>query len=159
MSSCFTYIAPSTIFQHLTTLVRDTQDWETYYNFRAIEVPNSMVMKDPTLKLIHDFHPFKAGVCMMEGFQVYNWHTDDDRKCSINMLLGHAGSMCLFKNNLEATEVVESATMLEYQIGNYYLFNTQIPHMIYNDAGYRYLFTIEFEDKNTTYQKVLDSLP
>ena len=158
MSSCFTYVGPSSIFQHLTTLVRDTQDWKPYYNFTVTEVPNEMVLKDPVLKKLHDFFPFKAGICLMDGFRVYNWHTDDKRKCSINMLLGHAGSFCLFKNNVESKEVVEPATMLDYQMGHYYLFNTQIPHMIYNDSGYRYLFTLEFLDEDVTYEKVLDNL-
>jgi hypothetical protein len=76
----------------------------------------------------------------------YNWHVDSDRKVGLNMLLQDGQSHCLF-----ATEdfgvrcVVEE---LQYQPNSYYVFNTQVPHMVLNLEQPRYLFSLEFLDKD-----------
>jgi len=115
--------------------------WGEYYNFKAKEVPKSLIENEKAFQGIR--HPFKAGILRMDPYTVYNWHTDDKRKMSINMLLSHGHSHCLFTTkqgvNIPVTE-------LPYEIGRYYILNTKMPHMVINLEKPRYMFSVEFLD-------------
>ena len=57
-------------------------------------------------------------------------------------------SRCLFIED-EKPGLVFTTKELKYQPGTYYVFNTQKPHMVLNTTQPRYLFSLEFTDKDS----------
>ena len=116
-------------------------EYQAYYNFSAAEVPKEMLLEDAFLSTLQG--KWRAGVLRMEPNTCYNWHTDTDRKYSINMLLNYDGvSHCVFGGN-DAVQfpIVE----LEYKPDTYYLLDTAQPHMVLNIDKPRYMFSVEFD--------------
>jgi hypothetical protein len=118
------------------------QNWQDYYNFKAIQVPIEMLSKDPFLVALFHKHPFVAGIVQLSPYVCYDWHIDSRRGVGVNMLLTpEIKSHCLFTN----TEGVQFPfEELVYEPDTYYLFNTQVRHAVINFYEPRYLFTIEF---------------
>ena len=103
---------------------------------------------DPFLRSIFEVHPFSAGVLMIPASSIYNWHVDDNRGASLNMLISGEDSRCFFTD--EPFEMVNGIHELRYSPRTYYLFNTQEYHSVINTGSDRYLFSVEFlEDKNS----------
>lgn len=148
----------STLTNSLLDFARNTDAWSSYYNFDAVQVPFSLAYTDPTLQAIGAKHSLAIGILRLKPFMTYDWHTDTRRGVSVNMLLNDAPSHCLFSiNEGGAThEFVE----LKYEIGSYYLFNNQVPHMVINFDKPRYLMSIEFEEDKyeLSYESLLKEL-
>jgi hypothetical protein len=128
--------------------------WQSYYNFKAVQIPDEIVAKDPFLLSLRRAHPFMAGIVKLDPNVCYDWHTDTRRGVGVNMLLNFEGrSHCLFAQD---EGVQFKFDELVYTPNRYYLFNTQKRHTVLNFEEPRYLFTIEFlEDKD---QLSFDSL-
>jgi hypothetical protein len=132
--------------------------WMSYYNFDATQVPAQLLNRDGFLVSLAQQRKFHAGILRMPPNTTYNWHVDSDRKVGLNMLLQDGQSHCLF-----ATEdfgvrcVVEE---LQYQPNSYYVFNTQVPHMVLNLEQPRYLFSLEFldEDRGLTFDELCENI-
>lgn len=123
--------------------------WGKYYNFDAIQIPNSILSQDPTILDISTRHPLMGGVVRLPPNTFYNWHKDTRRGVSINMVLNPQDGLshCMFTTDKEV--VVGEFTELKYKANTYYVFNTQENHIVFNFNSPRYLLTIEFgEDKN-----------
>jgi hypothetical protein len=132
-------------------------DWIDYYNFKTLPVPQYVLAYDPVLLRLAEEHEFHAGVLRMDPLTCYNWHVDTTRKVSLNMLLrDNADSLCLFLSGKPGVSF--EVHKLQYKPDTYYVFNTQIPHMVLNQTGYRYLFSIEFlgKSRNLDYQTLCD---
>lgn len=116
-------------------------EWQDYYNFKAKLVPNELLQEEELFRSIKA--DYQAGILRMDPYTVYNWHIDDKRKMSINMLLSHGDSHCLFTKesgiNIPVTELV-------YAPHKYYILNTKMPHMVVNLDKPRYMFSVEFLD-------------
>ena len=84
---------------------------------------------------------YRAGILRMDPYTCYNWHTDDDRKVSINLLLEHGKSHTVFGAVDSPNFKVEE---LEYQAHTYYLLDVTKPHMVLNLDKPRYMFSVEF---------------
>jgi hypothetical protein len=132
----------SVIAKELMEFAVSAQDWQDYYNFKAVQVPVELVAKDPFLVKLFQAHPFVAGIVQLSPNVCYDWHVDTRRGVGVNMLLNFEGvSHCLFA---KGEGVQFGFDELVYAPNRYYLFNTQTSHMVVNFGEPRYLFTIEF---------------
>ena len=111
-----------------------------YFGFLVTEVPDDRVLRTK--------YPFKAGITAMVPYSVYNWHIDERRDGTINMLLTDERSHCLFSKEI-GKQVSNIDEELIYLNRVMYIFNTQTPHMVVNLEGIRFMFTLEFESKVT----------
>jgi hypothetical protein len=132
----------SAISTELLNLAKTSDAWFTHYNFDTILVPQKLLDKDPFFKSLP---PFKAGILRLAPNTCYDWHTDDARGWTINMLLTTGKSCCLFgSRDSQVFPFIE----LKYEPGVYYAFNTQVPHTVLNFESTRYLLSIQFDEKN-----------
>ena len=132
----------SVISKELLEFAATAQNWQDYYNFKAIQVPVEMLSKDSFLVDLFRKHSFVAGIVQLSPYVCYDWHIDSRRGVGVNMLLTpEIKSHCLFTSTEGAQFPFEE---LVYEPDTYYLFNTQVRHTVINFYEPRYLFTIEF---------------
>lgn len=134
--------------------------WQKYFNFDATRIPNEILAQDPVLVDISTRHPMMGGVVMLPPNTFYNWHKDTRRGVSINMVLNPNDgiSHCIFTPDSDV--VVGVFKELQYKPDTYYVFNTQVTHMVLNFDQPRLLLTIEFgEDKDAlSYEDLIQEL-
>jgi hypothetical protein len=132
----------SVIAKELLEFALSTSKWQDYYNFKATQVPDELLAKDPFLVDLFNKHSFVAGVIQLSPYVCYDWHRDTRRGVGVNMLLTpQVKSNCLFAKGEGVQFEFEE---LVYEPYTYYLFNTQTRHTVINFAEPRYLFTSEF---------------
>lgn len=138
----------STIKDQLFDLAISSSEWLPYYHFGAKVVPPEILYEDDLFICLAKKYNFIAGILKYDPYVCYDWHTDIRRGVGINMLLTpNTRSMCAFK--FDTDQIVTHIDELKYKPNTYYLFNTQVPHTVYNFETTRYLFSIEFaKDKN-----------
>jgi len=137
----------STLKKPLLEIAHTAIEWHSHYNFDVTPVPPELMEQDPVLRRLMADYSFVGGIARMPENTCYNWHTDTDRQVGVNMLLEDGGdSRCLFADT--TTDVVFPFWELKYLPKTYYVFNTQAPHTVYNFTKPRYLFTLEFFDKD-----------
>lgn len=149
-------IQPSTIATSLLSYAKEapTTEWVDYYGFKTLPLKKEQFLCDPLLKQVHDLHAFNAGVLKLPPNYVYDWHVDENRGVTINMLLTpEVHSHCLFKLHGFVFD-------LPYAKDTYYLFNNQVQHMVLNFEKHRYLFSVEFDEDKTklSYQTLTKEL-
>ena len=145
----------SSISKDLFVHAVNSHNWVKYYNFEAIPVPLELLGLDAFIVRLAKKRKFHAGILRMEPNTCYNWHVDTDRKVGLNMLLSDDGkSRCLFLDG--EAGVVFGVEELKYESGSYYVFNTQVAHMVLNTTQPRYLFSLEFleEDRGLTFNEL-----
>jgi hypothetical protein len=114
-------------------------------------IPLEIVLEEPILKIINQTHKIAGGgIFRIAPNRSYKWHQDMVRGVAINMLLEHEDSFVLFGNNVSDFQDQFEILRLESKIGELYLFNTQCMHSVINLTGYRYLFTLHFEEDKKT---------
>ena len=140
--------AKSLIAAELFEFAMSTESWQPYYNFNAKRVPPEIIFQDEFFIWLSHRYSFVAGILKLDPYTCYDWHTDTRRGVGINMLLTpEARSICAFTHNKE--DAVFKIEELKYKPSTYYLFNTQVPHTVYNFETTRYLLSIEFaKDKD-----------
>jgi len=129
--------------------MRPDSKWVKYFNFDATPIPNHILAQDPVIADIGSRHPLIGGVVMLPPHTFYNWHKDTRRGVSINMVLNPQDGLshCVFTPDKDV--VVGEFVELQYKPDTYYVFNTQVDHMVLNFETPRLLLTIEFgEDKD-----------
>ena len=140
--------------------------WMDYYNFKALEVKSDWAI-DPWWRELYKAHPFRAGIIKLEKNTYYDWHVDTDRGVGLNLLLNNWDySHCMFNPTLRRGKTLEHGNVtdkfieMKYDPHTYYLFNTQIPHTVYNFKGTRYLLSVDFEEDKTklTYKQLLKEM-
>jgi hypothetical protein len=129
----------SVISSELLDLAQTGTDWFKYYNFDTLLVPKEILAKD---SFFTDLPPFKAAILRLAPYICYDWHVDDDRGWTINMLLSTGKSHCLFGSK---DGVAFPFIELAYEPEVYYAFNTQVHHTVLNFDTYRYLFSVQFD--------------
>jgi hypothetical protein len=153
-------IGRSNIVKPLMELVKQSfiDEWMPYYNFRALPVPVTILLKDPFFAKLAERYSFHAGILRMPESTCYNWHTDTERKVSINMLLQDVQSDCLFMDG--DPSITFRFRRIPYFPETYYAFNTQVPHMVINHIGDRYMFSVEFlgSSKDLTFDELCNQL-
>jgi hypothetical protein len=160
MNTAYTpVLVESTIANELFRYALDSHNWKQYYNFRAVPVPDEILWEDSFMGNLANKRAFHAGILRMEPGTCYNWHVDTDRKVGLNMLLSDDGdSRCLFLDGEPG--VVFKTQELSYQPDTYYVFNTQVPHMVLNTTRPRYLFSLEFlgQDRGLTFDELCEDI-
>ena len=149
----------SSIAKDLLLYAMGGHSWTQYYNFRAVPVPSEILSEDSFLENLAEKRAFHAGILRMEPNTCYNWHVDTDRKVGLNMLLSDdGGSRCLFLDGEPG--VVFKTRELSYQPDTYYVFNTQVAHMVLNTTKPRYLFSVEFlgDDRGLTFDELCEDI-
>jgi len=137
----------------------NAKDWVEYYNFTATPIPVDILARDKFLVKLAGKRKFHAGILKMDPNTCYNWHVDSDRKVGLNMLLlDDEASRCFFADG--QIGVVTKTEELKYVHGKYYVFNTQVPHMVINTTEPRYLFSVEFldEDRGLTFDELCEDV-
>ena len=133
----------STIANGLMDFAITPSEWMEYYNFDAKRIPPEIIFQDDFFIWLSHRYSFVAGILKLDPYTCYDWHTDTKRGVGINMLLTPFDrSVCAFKVDLNQT--VFKIDELKYKPSAYYLFNTQIPHTVYNFETTRYLMSVEF---------------
>jgi hypothetical protein len=135
-------LGKSVISSQLLDLTKNNTEWFKYYNFDTLLVPEHILMQEPFFQSLPSF---KAGILRLGPYTCYDWHIDDDRGWTINMLLTQGKSHCLFGTR---DGVAFPFLELNYEPGFYYAFNTQMPHTVFNFDTTRYLLSIQFNEKN-----------
>jgi len=151
--------AKALIAKDLYAYATNSHSWEQYYNFMAVPVPREILRLDSLMVGLAQKRTFHAGVLRMEPNTCYNWHTDTDRKAGLNMLLSDDGnSRCVFLAGEPG--VVFKTQELKYKPDTYYVFNTQIPHAVLNTEQPRYLFSVEFleKDRGLTFDELCEDI-
>jgi hypothetical protein len=138
----------STIKDEVFDFAISPSEWMPYYNFDAKQLPHELIYKDDFFVWLSQRYNFIAGVLKLDPYTCYNWHTDTRRGVGVNMLLTpNTRSFCAFSD--DADQLVFKIEELKYKPSTYYLFNTQIPHTVYNFETTRYLLSVEFaKDKD-----------
>jgi hypothetical protein len=149
-------VAKSTIVEELVLLAKSQDPFRRYYNFGVKKVDEHLIREDNFLRSLNRVHPFSAGILLIPSNSIYNWHTDDKRGVSVNMMLSVKDSHCIFMD--EDFEMVNTIQELRYEFGTYYLFNSQKFHSVINFENSRLMFSVEFdEDKNRlSYDQLVD---
>jgi len=100
----------------------------------------------PPLLDVIERHGMISKVFMLEPNSTYDWHGDAYRYIAINCLLSYENTdyITLFCTELEKySEVYFKSTRLVYEPRRFYMFNTQVPHMVSNFSDKpRYLLSI-----------------
>lgn len=138
----------STIKDEVFDFAISPTEWMPYYNFDAKPLPHELIFKDEFFRWLSQRYSFIAGVLRLDPYTCYNWHTDTRRGVGINMLLTpNTRSFCAF--GVDSDQLVFKIEELKYKPNTYYLFNTQVPHTVYNFETTRYLMSVEFaKDKD-----------
>ena len=138
----------STIKDEVFDFAISPSEWMPYYNFDAKQLPHELIYQDEFFRWLSQRYSFIAGVLRLDPYTCYNWHTDTRRGVGINMLLTpNTRSFCAFAFDLN--QLVFKIEELKYKPNTYYLFNTQVPHTVYNFETTRYLLSVEFaKDKD-----------
>ena len=138
----------STIKDEVFDIAITPGEWVKYFNFDARPILPEVILKDDFFKWLADRYSFMGGVLRLDPYTCYNWHTDTRRGVGINMLLTpNTRSYCAF--GFDPSQLVFKIEELKYKPNTYYLFNTQVPHTVYNFETTRYMFSIEFaKDKD-----------
>ena len=138
----------STLVKELYEYAYNSEPWFPHYNFNVKPIPSDITHKDNFFKWLHARYEFIVGIIKLNPYTCYDWHTDTRRGVGINMLLTPFDrSVCAFAPNKEGT--VFEIEELKYKPATYYIFNTQVPHTVYNFETTRYLMSVEFaKDKS-----------
>lgn len=156
-SDCYLEIGQSTITDNVWSLIDDDRQWIEHNSFLAKQIPEHIYLQEPLLKYLASKHSLLVGILMMKPLHVYNWHTDGNRRCGINLLLSDSPSYCLFTNQPAISSPVLE---LAYKPQTYYAFNTDIQHMVVNLNQPRYLMSVEIDggDNSISYDELLKEL-
>lgn len=140
----------STIRDKIIEHSKNNDPWFPYYNFIAKPVPYEILEEDSLFKWLSTRYKYIGGVIRIEPYTTYDWHVDTRRGVGINMILSPEHPMlskCLFK--VHRDEATTKFHQLIYEPDVYYVFNTQIEHMVINFKAPRYMLSIDFlKDKN-----------
>ena len=139
------------IYKYIET---NTDEWVWYKEFNIKVIPQTILLNDPFFKFLKTKYDFIGAVLRIDPNICYSFHTDDDRRTTINMLLSNSPSHCIFsptRINDRLLNIVE----LIYEPDTYYLLDTTVPHMVINFNSHRFMFSIQFL-QNISYNDVLE---
>lgn len=140
----------------LLELIEDESCFQMYREWWTRPVPDKVVKKDPFMSFLRWDLESRFGIMRLAPQHAYKWHVDKKRSGTINMLIKHNNSLSMFSPTLELSGPI---CVVPYNIGGYFLFNTQEPHQVVNFNGFRYVLTTEIlgehRDKNIDELKVI----
>lgn len=143
----------TSICQSLTDHAKNTNIWQVKHSFSHITIPLETLLTDKFLKYIIENFEVYAVIFKMNPFEFYRFHTDDRRKCAVNMLLSGFDSHCYFGEGKNQDNLFTNIEELVYENNTFYLFNTLVPHAIMNLSEPRYLFSLGIYNHNYDHVK------
>ena len=152
-SDCFTQIPADTsklVDLCMTTIQNaETTSWfdhigSTRFMFvrNVMDTPTVLNTSDILSELNLRIKIQHIAIIRLKPAEYYRLHTDTVRGVSINMLIQHHHSHCVFVDPVNGKDLIE----LCYEPGEMYVFNNQIPHTISNFTGDRYMLTVQFQE-------------
>lgn len=109
---------------------------------------------DPFIKQVKKFFGGDIRFYKVPARSVYRWHKDWAHNCCFNLVFEEYHSHTLFSINSSHNDV-DQIEELKYELNQWYLFNTQVKHMVVNlDDHDRHLVTYRISDKKVTYEQV-----
>jgi hypothetical protein len=136
------------LINHATT----RRDWFSSNGFDILKIDKTIFKNSNLFPVIEKFNAMPL-IFKINPMTWYDWHIDETRQCTINMLIDGTDSKCFFGDR-KSREIV-NLTELSYEIGAAYLLNTQTKHAVLNLSKDRYLLSIGF-DKPNTYDSILN---
>jgi len=122
--------------------------WYTLYYFQMLNLNKQDVFEAcPMLAEVDKHTPIKGmGITLMSPGFYYKLHTDHGRGVCFNMLLNTNESITAYVTPPTAEHIQGETFRLKYNLNEMYLFNTQVPHTVFNFVENRYMFTVEFHE-------------
>jgi hypothetical protein len=134
----------STFRSQILNYAESGDQWFSSNGFDILRISNDLL--DPALLQLKLDLNGSAIVFKMMPNTFYRFHTDERRRCAINLLLTGFDSNCYFGDQTHNEEVIENVTELQYELDRYYLLNTNKKHAVRNGNSIRYLLSIGFND-------------
>lgn len=131
-------------------------EWFSHLGFDVLLLSNDHIPSIPTLCAINKIAPIdRIVVLSMPASSVYNWHIDDHRSSTVNLLVNnHDCSNCFFGDPIDSNR--HNLLELQYQPNKFYLFNTKKEHMVINRGERRYMVSLQFRTK-LTFENIRDA--
>lgn len=136
-------------FNENRTAINDFEDWAGFDVFKLDK--HLFIQNEPILNDVNNaFEIVNMAILKMDPHKFYKPHTDNFKKCKLNMLLTTQHmSHCLFID--DDSNIVE----VPYEENTLYIFDTTKIHMIINFEKPRYLFSVSFNN-DVTYEEVVN---
>ena len=125
----------------------DESQWFSHLGFDVMLLSNELIERIPVIREINAIAEVdRVVVLSMPAYSTYNWHTDDHRNATVNLLINnHDNSHCLFGEPLDENR--SSFLELKYKPNTFYLFNTKRQHMVINRGERRYMMSLQFNSE------------
>jgi hypothetical protein len=137
--------------------INDSSQWFNYFDFKVMLLDNLLIERVPVFKMVNKVIKIdRIAVVSMPPMSTYNWHVDERRSATVNMLLNnHDDSICLFGKQIDGSK--HSIVELFYKPNTFYLFNTSVDHMVINRGTERFMLSLQFE-KQKKYEDLREPL-
>ena len=132
--------------------IKSRSDWFSSNGFDILKLPAKLFQEHRLFSLISKCNGSPL-IFKLNPMTWYDWHTDENRQCAINMLIDGVDSKTFFGNRV-SRDIIE-LTELVYDPLRYYLINTQQKHAVLNLNNTRYMLSIGF-DNPYTFENVLE---
>ena len=125
--------------------INDASQWFNHFDFKVMLLDSSLIDRVPVFKKVNKVIKIdRIAVVSMPPMTTYNWHVDEHRLATVNMLLNnHADSTCLFGRQIDSSK--HSIVELFYKPNTFYLFNTSVDHMVINRGAERFMLSLQFK--------------
>jgi hypothetical protein len=144
------YQADDNLLKFLNFAISQKYNWVKQNEFNTLAIPNTIFLSTPLKTFILNFKVVPV-IIKLEPMMCYDWHIDETRQCSINMLIEGEDSYCFFGNRL-SKELIELSE-LKYKKNSFYLLNTKENHSVINLNNIRYILSLGFNEDS--YSKIL----
>ena len=125
----------------------DESQWFSHLGFDVMLLSNKLIEEISVIKGINTIATVdRIVVLSMPAFSTYNWHTDDHRIATVNLLINnHENSQCFFGESIDENR--SSLIELRYKPNTFYLLNTKKKHMVINNGQRRYIMSLQFNSR------------
>jgi len=124
---------------------RDTTDTDKRNTFLQYHPSVELFNTNPKLSEAITRYNLRPTIFTMKPNSIYNWHRDGTRYAAFNCLLGDDPDyLTVFASDMETAKLLYfSSERLIYERNRFYLFNTQVPHLVVNYSNnYRSVLTL-----------------
>lgn len=126
--------------------INDPSQWYNHFDFKVMLLDNSLIDHVPVFDKVCKVPIDSIAVVSMPPMTTYNWHIDEQRSATVNMLLNnHDESLCLFGKQIDGSK--HSIVELSYKPKIFYLFNTMVEYMVINRGSERFMLSLQFSQQ------------
>ena len=125
----------------------DESQWFSHLGFDVMLLSNKLIQEISVINSINTIATVdRIVVLSMPAFSTYNWHIDDHRSATVNLLINnYENSHCLFGESIDENR--SAFIELKYKPKTFYLFNTKKKHMVINNGQRRYILSLQFNTR------------